>query len=141
SRSPAGEVRDSGLQFPYLGLTVSGGHTHLFHVRELGRYELLGRTVDDAAGEALDKFAKVLGLGFPGGAKIDQTAKQGNPKKFAFPRTMKDSADLNFSFSGLKAAAVRKVEVMSQQEVADQRADLCASFQEAVIDSLMAKLK
>ncbi len=135
------DMSQSQLKFPYLGLTVSGGHTHLFHVRGIGHYELLGRTVDDAAGEALDKFAKLLGLGFPGGAKVDEMAKRGDAKKFAFPRTMKGSADLNFSFSGLKAAAVRRIESMSPSEVADQLADLCASFQEAVTESLMVKLK
>ena len=131
----------SKIQFPYLALTVSGGHTHLFHVRGLGNYQLLGRTVDDAAGEALDKFAKILGLGFPGGAKVDELAKSGDITKFKFPRTMKDSADLNFSFSGLKAAAVRLVETLDAKTIETQRVDLCASFQEAVIESLMVKLK
>lgn len=129
------------LEFPYLALTVSGGHTQLFHVHGVGQYELLGRTVDDAAGEALDKFAKILGLGFPGGAKVDQLAKDGDPTSFAFPRTMKDSANLNFSFSGLKSAAIRLVETMNQEDLGKQRADLCASFQEAVVSSLMFKLQ
>lgn len=128
------------FDYPYLALAVSGGHTQLYLVSGLGDYKVLGRTVDDAAGEAIDKFAKVVGLGFPGGVKVDELSRQGDSRAFQLPRTMHTDANLNFSFSGLKAAAVRLVESMSADEVAARRADLCASYQEAVVDSLMYKL-
>ncbi len=129
-----------GFTYPYLALAVSGGHTTLYHVKGLGAYEVLGRTVDDAAGEALDKFAKVVGLGFPGGARVDEAAKQGNAKAFQLPRTMRNEDSLDFSFSGLKAAAVRLVESIPPEQLMQKTADLCASYQEAVVDSLMYKL-
>jgi N6-L-threonylcarbamoyladenine synthase len=127
--------------YPYIALAVSGGHTHLYVVREFGRYEIHGRTVDDAAGEAFDKFAKHLGLGFPGGVKVDHLAKSGNKAAFQLPRTMRSSENLNYSFSGLKAAAVRLVDSLSVNEREERKPDLCASFQEAVVDSLMYKLQ
>ncbi len=135
------ETGQSGVQFPYLALTVSGGHTQLFDVRGIGEYQMLGRTVDDAAGEALDKFGKVLGLGFPGGAKVDAMAKLGDSSLYDFPITMKDSQNLNFSFSGLKSAAVRMVESLNKSELENEKYNLCASFQEAVVSSLMLKLE
>ena len=89
---------------PNVALVVSGGHTLLVQVEEVGRYKLLGRTVDDAAGEAFDKVAKLLGLGYPGGPEVERRAATGNPTRFTLPRSMLDSHDHNFSFSGLKTA-------------------------------------
>jgi N6-L-threonylcarbamoyladenine synthase len=122
---------------PHVALVVSGGHTLLFDVTEFRHYELLGRTLDDAAGEAFDKVAKLLGLGYPGGAAIERLAAQGNPKKFAFPRGMIDSGDLDFSFSGLKTA-VRYF--LGKGHPPEELPDICASFQEAVIEVLARKL-
>jgi N6-L-threonylcarbamoyladenine synthase len=130
-----------GFEFPYLGLAVSGGHTHLFKVEGVGRYVLLGRTRDDAAGEAFDKFAKMSGLGFPGGARVDRAAEGGNPRAFQFPRALMTQGDLDFSFSGLKSAAARQLSGMSEAEREDARADLCASFREAIVDVLVEKLR
>ncbi len=122
---------------PHLALIVSGGHTLLFDVSGYGRYRLLGRTVDDAAGEAFDKVAKLLGLPYPGGAEIDRLARSGNPARFAFPRSMIDSGDANFSFSGLKTSVRYFLEKgFSPADLPD----ICASFQEAVVDVLVAKL-
>lgn len=126
--------------FPYLGLAVSGGHTHLFEVRGPGQYKLLGQTIDDAAGEAFDKFAKMIGLGFPGGVKVDGLAKSGNPKAYKFPRGLIHEENFNFSFSGLKTAALRAIEGMSAEERQARQADLCASYQEAIVDVLVEKL-
>lgn len=130
-----------GFGFPYLGLAVSGGHTHLFHVEAAGRYRLLGQTLDDAAGEAFDKFAKMMGLGFPGGVAVDRGAAGGDVAKFKFPRALLHEDGLNFSFSGLKTSALRAIEGMSDEERAAHRADLCASYQEAIVDVLLAKLE
>ena len=121
---------------PHIALVVSGGHTLLFDVRGFGQYELLGRTRDDAAGEAFDKVAKMLGLGYPGGAEIDRLARSGDPARFDFPRGMLDSGDLHFSFSGLKTA----VRVFLEKGFAvGDLPDICASFQLAVVDVLEAK--
>jgi N6-L-threonylcarbamoyladenine synthase len=121
--------------YPAVGLIVSGGHTMLVRLAGVGSYALLGRTLDDAAGEAFDKVAKLLELPYPGGPEIDRLAKQGNPKKFDLPRSMSNSRDFNFSFSGLKTA----VRYLLPKLEGDFRADLCASFQEAVIDILVQK--
>ncbi len=118
-----------------VGLIVSGGHTMLVHLTGVGSYDLLGRTLDDAAGEAFDKVAKLLDLPYPGGPEIDRLAKLGNPKKFGLPRSMLNSGDLNFSFSGLKTA----VRYLLPKLDGDFRADLCASFQEAVVEVLVQK--
>lgn len=121
---------------PHIALVVSGGHTLLFDARGFGKYELLGRTRDDAAGEAFDKVAKMLGLGYPGGAEIDRLARAGDPARFDFPRGMLDSGDLHFSFSGLKTA----VRVFLEKGFAPgDLPDICASFQQAVVDVLVAK--
>jgi N6-L-threonylcarbamoyladenine synthase len=122
---------------PHLALIASGGHTLLFDVEGYGRYRLLGRTLDDAAGEAFDKVAKLLGLGYPGGAEIDRLARAGNPHKFAFPRSMIATKDFNFSFSGLKTSMRYFLERGFKQS---DLSDICASFQEAVVDVLVAKL-
>ena len=121
----------------HLALIASGGHTLLFDVEGYGRYRLLGRTLDDAAGEAFDKVAKLLGLGYPGGSEIDRLARSGNPHRFAFPRSMIGSNGFNFSFSGLKTSMRYFLESGFKQ---DDLSDICASFQEAVVDVLVAKL-
>jgi N6-L-threonylcarbamoyladenine synthase len=123
---------------PNVSLIVSGGHTLLVEVRALGDYRILGRTVDDAAGEAFDKVAKMLGLGYPGGPEIERQALSGDAARFDFPRSMLDSGDHNFSFSGLKTAV--RYRLADLPEVSDDtRADLCASFQRAAIEVLVEK--
>jgi len=123
--------------FPFVALLVSGGHTQLMHVTRVGAYELLGESLDDAAGEAFDKTAKLLGLGYPGGPALAQLAECGTPGKFRLPRPMLHSGDLMFSFSGLKTAVLT---VARERELAEQdRADLAAEFQEAVTEVLAAK--
>lgn len=124
---------------PFLALVVSGGHTALYRVTGFGRYTLLGETIDDAAGEAFDKFAKMLGLGYPGGAIIDHNAKSGDVKKFNFPRGLSKDDNLNFSFSGLKTAALLQLQKLNQEP--KPIADLCASYQEAIVESLMVKVR
>jgi N6-L-threonylcarbamoyladenine synthase len=124
---------------PAVCLVVSGGHTMLVHMPEVHRYELLGQTVDDAAGEAFDKVARFLGLGFPGGPALDRLARQGDPNAIRFPRAMADSGDFDFSLSGLKTAVLRHVR--SEREAGHEvdPADLAASFQEAVVDVQVGK--
>jgi len=127
--------------FPFVALLVSGGHTQLMRISGIGDYETLGETLDDAAGEAFDKTAKVLGLGYPGGPALSRLAERGARDRFAFPRPMLDrlekSGDLDFSFSGLKTAVVTQ---LRRQPVDDAlRADVAAAFQEAVADVLVAK--
>ncbi len=124
---------------PFLGLVVSGGHTSLYEVREFGDYRLLGSTRDDAAGEAYDKVAKILGLPYPGGPLIDQLAQQGDPNAIRFPRALPAWDVLDFSFSGLKTSVLTHVRRHGMPE-GQALADLCASFQEAVADSLTKKL-
>jgi N6-L-threonylcarbamoyladenine synthase len=124
---------------PYVCLVVSGGHTMLVHMREEHRYELLGQTLDDAAGEAFDKVARYIGLEYPGGPALDKAARKGNPDAVRFPRAMEDSGDLDFSMSGLKTAVVRHVK---QERAAGREpdvADLAASFQEAIVDVQVSK--
>jgi N6-L-threonylcarbamoyladenine synthase len=123
---------------PHIALVVSGGHTLLFDVEGFGKYQLLGRTLDDAAGEAFDKVAKLLGLGYPGGAEIDRLARSGNPKRHDFPRGMIDSGDYDFSFSGLKTAL--RIFLEKNGPITDGMPDICASFQAAVTEVLVAKL-
>ena len=123
---------------PNVSLVVSGGHTLLVEVRAVNDYRILGRTVDDAAGEAFDKVAKLLGLGYPGGPEIERRASSGDPARFDFPRSMLDSRDHNFSFSGLKTAVRYQIAKLGQ--LSDNvRADICASFQAAVIEVLVKK--
>jgi N6-L-threonylcarbamoyladenine synthase len=133
-------LEDPNVSFPYLGLIVSGGHTSLYQVERFGSYRLLGQTRDDAAGEAFDKVAKLLGLGYPGGVAIDRLAEQGDPQAFSFPRTMTSAKTLDFSFSGLKTAVRYFVQRNDRSFIQTHLADLVASFQEAVVDSLMIKL-
>lgn len=128
------------MQIPaHVALLVSGGHTELVEVRGLGRYRMLGATRDDAAGEAFDKGAKLLGLGYPGGPVIDRLAREGDPTAHAFPRAMMDRDHLEFSFSGLKTALLVHVQRHGQPQSRAALADLCASFQAAIVDVLVAK--
>lgn len=128
------------FDYPYVGLAISGGHTSLYHITGLGEYHVLGATKDDAAGECFDKFAKMAGLGFPGGVKVDQLAKTGNPKAFEFPRSMIHDDTFDMSFSGLKSSGQRMLEQLGPDRVKECLPDLCASFQEAIVDVLIAKL-
>lgn len=122
----------------HIGLIVSGGHTLLVHVKSFGDYTVAGKSIDDAAGEAFDKVAKLLNMPYPGGALLDELAEKGNPKAFDLPRSMLHSKDSNFSFSGLKTA-VRYLLEKHPIETAEAKANLCASFREAVVDILVAK--
>jgi len=124
---------------PYVALIVSGGHTMLVHMPEVHRHEVLGQTLDDAAGEAFDKVARLLGLGFPGGPAIDRVAAGGDPSAIALPRAMADSGDLDFSMSGLKTAVLRYVEKERSAGREVNVADLAASFQEAIVDVQVVK--
>ena len=127
------------VKLPALALVVSGGHTLLVHVREWRKYEVVGRTRDDAAGEAFDKVAKLMGLGFPGGPAIEREARAGDPRSIDFPRPMLASGDRDFSFSGLKTAVLQWTEDRDPAEVAARRADVCAAFQAAVVEVLVEK--
>jgi N6-L-threonylcarbamoyladenine synthase len=127
------------LEPPFIALIVSGGHTLLVHVQDYLQYHLLGKTRDDAAGEAYDKVSKLLGLGYPGGKVIDDLAKKGNPNFYDFPRSFIKDGSYEFSFSGLKTAVVLYVNDKGEDFVAENLADICASFQEAVVDVLVAK--
>jgi N6-L-threonylcarbamoyladenine synthase len=127
------------VEFPFLALVVSGGHTHLYHVHGFGRYETLGRTVDDAAGEAFDKSAKIMGMPYPGGALIDKLALSGNPVAVRLPRPLMHDGTLKFSFSGLKTALLQHVAKHPAAISGQDLNDLCASFQQAVCDVLVSK--
>lgn len=127
------------VEFPFLALVVSGGHTHLYLVEGFGRYTTLGRTIDDAAGEAFDKSAKIMGFPYPGGARIDAMARTGDPGAVRLPRPLLHDHTLNFSFSGLKTAVLQYVSRQSSPLEGQGINDLCASFQAAVCDVLAAK--
>ncbi len=126
-------------EFPYIALLASGGHTSLYYVASHTQIECLGQTFDDAAGEAFDKVAKMLGLGYPGGNVISELAKTGDPEKIKFPRPYLDKNEFNFSFSGLKSAVNRYIQT-HQDEYQDQVADIAAAFQESVVDVLTYKI-
>uniref|UniRef100_A0A831UHW8 tRNA N6-adenosine threonylcarbamoyltransferase n=1 Tax=Geobacter metallireducens TaxID=28232 RepID=A0A831UHW8_GEOME len=126
------------VAFPFVALAVSGGHTHLYRVDGIGRYATLGQTRDDAAGEAFDKVAKLLGLPYPGGVEIDRLAAEGDPNRIPFPRPLLHDGSFNFSFSGLKTAVLNHVRKNPVQD-GQQLRDLCASFQRAACDVLVAK--
>lgn len=130
-------LEDKDLEFPFLGLVASGGHTLLCLVNDWGDYQILGQTLDDAAGEALDKAAKFLGLGYPGGREIDRISEQGNPQAVKFPIAFTKHGELDYSFSGLKTALLRHVR--EHPESKDHLPDLAASFQEAVVKALVKK--
>lgn len=124
---------------PHLGLIVSGGNTLLFSIDQTRAIRVLSSTRDDAAGEALDKGAKLLGLGYPGGPQIERLARDGRPDAYDFPRGIGRKADLDFSFSGLKTSLRYRVQAMSEPHVRESMADLCASYQQAVVDALVSK--
>lgn len=129
------------VEFPFLALIVSGGHTHLYHVEGVGRYTTLGRTIDDAAGEAFDKSGKVMGLEYPAGARIDSLAQGGDSKAVHLPRPMINDGTLRFSFSGLKTALMQHVAKHPVTIPGQAVSDLCASFQQAVCDVLASKTR
>ncbi len=135
------ETRPARPLCPHLALLVSGGHTELVDVEDLGRYEILGATRDDAAGEAYDKVAKLLGLGYPGGPVIDRLALEGDRTAVALPRAMADRPTLDFSFSGLKTAVRVHVDRHGMPDSREALVDLCASFQAAVVDVLVLKAR
>ena len=127
------------LEPPFLCLIVSGGHTHLVIVKEYGEFEVVGRTRDDAAGEAFDKVARAIGLGYPGGPKIDKLSKEGNKEAIDFPRAHIDGGPYDFSFSGLKSAVLNYLNSCKMKGIEVNVADVAASFQEAVVDVLVTK--
>jgi N6-L-threonylcarbamoyladenine synthase len=135
----ANYIDHKDLEPPFLCLIVSGGHTHLVIVKEYGKYEIIGRTRDDAAGEAFDKVARAIGLGYPGGPKVDKLAKEGNKAAILFPRANIEGAPYDFSFSGLKSAVLNYINSCSMKNEEFDRADVAASFQEAVVDALVSK--
>ena len=133
-----GDLAATPPEFPYMALAVSGGHSSIYSVLGMGRYHRLGTTLDDAAGEAFDKVARLLGLPYPGGVSIQNLGKEGDRARFALPRAMRRKGNLDFSFSGLKTATRSLLESLGEPDEAT-RADLAASFQEAVVDSLVTK--
>ena len=136
-------LEDDAPEFPFVALLVSGGHTQLVEVQGLGHYQLLGESVDDAAGEAFDKAAKMLGLAYPGGPLVAKLAEQGDPKRFRFPRPMTDRPGLDFSFSGLKThtlTAIRQLEAAGELDE-QSKADIARAFEEAVVDTLVIKCR
>ena len=133
----ANYVENKELEPPFLCLVVSGGHTHLVRVADYGKYEILGRTRDDAAGEAFDKVARAIGLGYPGGPKIEKVAKAGDPKAIAFPRAKVADGVYDFSFSGLKSAVLNYLNGCRMKGESFSQADVAASFQQAVADVLV----
>lgn len=133
----ANYIENKQLEPPFACLVVSGGHTHLVIVRDYGEYEIVGRTRDDAAGEAFDKVARAIGLGYPGGPKIDKLSKEGNPDAIPFPRAKVENAEYDFSFSGLKSAVLNYLNSCEMKGKEVNRADVAASFQKAVIDVLV----
>ena len=127
------------LKFPFVGLVVSGGHTNLFYVKSFLKWQMMGKTRDDAAGEAFDKVAKILKLGYPGGPIIERTARRASPDKIRFPRSYLEEDSLDFSFSGLKTAVLYYVRDKRISDVRSQISDIAAGFQEAVVDVLVEK--
>ena len=133
----ANYIENKELQPPFMALVVSGGHTHLVKVKDYGEYEILGRTRDDAAGEAFDKVARAIGLGYPGGPKVDKVSKEGNPEAIVFPKAKVNDSVYDFSFSGLKSAVLN---YLNQAEMKGEEIcvpDVAASFQKAVVDVLV----
>lgn len=134
----ANYIENKDLEPPFLGMVVSGGHTHLVMVKDYGKYEIIGKTRDDAAGEAFDKVARAIGLGYPGGPKIDKLAKEGNPAAIQFPRAHISGAPLDFSFSGLKSSVLNYINSCEMKHEEINRADVAASFQAAVVDAIVS---
>ena len=132
-------IEHPDLEPPFVCLIVSGGHTHLVIVRDYGEFEIIGRTMDDAAGEAFDKVARAVGLGYPGGPKVDRAAKEGNPHAIEFPRARVGGSEYDFSFSGMKSAVLNYINQAQMKGEAISVPDLCASFQNAVVDVLVSR--
>lgn len=135
----ANYIENKDLEPPFLCLIVSGGHTHLVLVKEYGEYEIVGRTHDDAAGEAYDKVARAIGLGYPGGPKIDKLAKEGNKHAIIFPRAHIEGCPFDFSFSGVKSAVLNHLNSCAMKNEVVNNEDIAASFQEAVVDVLVSR--
>ncbi|MBR2263076.1 MAG: tRNA (adenosine(37)-N6)-threonylcarbamoyltransferase complex transferase subunit TsaD [Firmicutes bacterium] len=135
----ANYICDPDWEPPFLCLVVSGGHTHLVIVRDYTDFEILGKTRDDAAGEAFDKVARAIGLGYPGGPKVDREAKNGNPEAVHFPRPCIDEEGYSFSFSGLKSAVLNYLNQLTMKGETYDRADIAASFQQSIVDVLVFK--
>lgn len=135
----ANYIENKDLEPPFLCLIVSGGHTHLVLIKEYGTYEIIGRTHDDAAGEAYDKVARAIGLGYPGGPKIDKLAKEGNKDAIPFPRAHIEGSPFDFSFSGVKSAVLNHINLCNMKKEEINAADIAASFQEAVVDVLVTR--
>lgn len=133
----ANYIENKDLVPPFICLVVSGGHSHLVVVKDYGEYEIIGRTRDDAAGEAFDKVARAIGLGYPGGPKIDRVSREGNPDAVVFPRAKVDGSTYDFSFSGLKSAVLNYLNSCEMKGIEICQADVAASFQKAVIDVLV----
>lgn len=133
----ANYIENKDLEPPFLCLVVSGGHTHLVKVADYGTYEILGRTRDDAAGEAFDKVARAIGLGYPGGPKIEKVSKEGNPEAMTFPRAKISDNVYDFSFSGVKSAVLNYINSCKMKNIPVVQADVAASFQKAVTDVLI----
>ena len=132
-------IEHPDLEPPFVCLIVSGGHTHLVIVRDYGEFEIIGRTMDDAAGEAFDKVARAVGLGYPGGPKVDRAAKEGNPHAIEFPRARVGGSEYDFSFSGMKSAVLNYINQAQMKGETISVPDLCASFQNAVVDVLVSR--
>lgn len=135
-----GSIAQNGVEFPYLLMLASGGHCQILLVRGVGKYELIGQTLDDSAGEAYDKVAKMLGLGYPGGPIVDKRAQSGNPHAFAFPRPLCDKPGCNFSFSGIKTAARTFLSRETQPLTDEYINNFCAAFQASVVDCIVNRL-
>lgn len=133
----ANYIENKELEPPFICLVVSGGHSHLVVVKDYGEYEILGRTRDDAAGEAFDKVARAIGLGYPGGPKIDKVSREGNADAIHFPRAKVVDAVYDFSFSGLKSAVLNYLNSCEMKGIPICQADVAASFQKAVVDVLV----
>lgn len=135
----ANYIENKELKPPFVCLVVSGGHTHLVVVEDYGKYKILGKTRDDAAGEAFDKVARAIGLGYPGGPKIDKVSKEGNPHAYEFPRAKITDSVYDFSFSGMKSAVLNQLNLAKMKNETISQADVAASFQQAVVETLVTR--
>ena len=133
-------IDNNNLTFPFISMLVSGGHTQIWKVNSLGAYELLANTVDDAAGEAFDKGARLLGLSYPGGPEIEKKSEGGDPKRISFPRPRVKKSKYDFSFSGLKTSLLYKLKTYDDLFIESNIHHLCASYQEAIIDTLLSRI-
>ena len=133
-------LSNQNLKPPFLALIISGGHSHIVYVKDYCRFKVVGRTRDDAAGEAFDKVARALGYPYPGGVQVDLAAKSGNKNAYDFPRPKVEGSEFDFSFSGLKTAVLNQINNFKQKSLEPNKNDLCASFQEAVCDMISARI-